>query len=31
MRSLDEIRADIIALEKEIDGLLDEILRGGMQ
>jgi type I restriction enzyme M protein len=29
MRSLDEIRADIIALEKETDGLLDEILKGG--
>ena len=28
MRTLDEIRADIIALEKETDGLLDEILKG---
>ena len=26
MRSLEEIRADILALEKETDGLLDEIL-----
>jgi type I restriction enzyme M protein len=26
MRSLDEIRADILALEKETEGLLDEIL-----
>ena len=29
MRTLDEIRADIIALEKETDGLLDEITGGG--
>lgn len=29
MRTLEEIRADILALEKETDGLLDEIL-GGM-
>ena len=28
MRTLDEIRADIIALERETDGLLDEILKG---
>jgi len=28
MRTLDEIRADIIALEKETDGLLDEIIGG---
>ena len=26
MRSLEEIRADILVLEKETDGLLDEIL-----
>ncbi len=26
MRTLEEIRADILALEKETDGLLDEIL-----
>ena len=26
MRSLEEIRADILAMEKESDGLLDEIL-----
>lgn len=31
MRSLEEIRADILALEKETDGLLDEILRGAKQ
>ena len=29
MRTLDAIRADIIALEKETDGLLDEITGGG--
>jgi type I restriction enzyme M protein len=28
MRSLDEIRADILALEQETDGLLDEIIGG---
>jgi type I restriction enzyme M protein len=28
MRSLEEIRADILALERETDGLLDEILGG---
>jgi len=31
MRTLDEIRADIIALEKETDGLLDEILNPGKE
>ncbi len=29
MRTLDEIRADIVALEKETDGLLDEIIGDG--
>jgi len=29
MRSLEEIRADIIALEKETEGMLDEIIGGG--
>ena len=29
MRTLEEIRADILALEKETEGLLDEILGGG--
>jgi len=29
MRSLEEIRADILALEKETDGLLQEIIGGG--
>ena len=29
MRTLEEIRADILALEKETDGLLPEILGGG--
>jgi type I restriction enzyme M protein len=28
LRSLDEIRADIVALEKETGGLLDEIVKG---
>jgi type I restriction enzyme M protein len=31
LRSLEEITADILALEKETDGLLDEIIRGGKQ
>jgi type I restriction enzyme M protein len=32
LRSLEEIRADILALEKETDGLLDELLgKGGRQ
>jgi type I restriction enzyme M protein len=31
MRSLDEIRADILALEKETDGLLGEILGAGAE
>jgi len=31
MRSLDEIRADILALEKETEGLLDEILGGAKE
>jgi hypothetical protein len=30
MRSLDEIRADILALEKETDGLLTEIIGAGI-
>ena len=29
MRTLQELRADILALEKETDGLLPEILGGG--
>jgi len=29
MRTLEEIRADILALEKETEGLLDEIIGGG--
>ena len=29
MRSLEEIRADILALEEESEGVLDEIIRGG--
>ena len=29
LRSLEEIRADILALEKETDGLLDEIIGRG--
>ena len=29
LRTLDEIRADILALEKETEGLLGEIIRGG--
>jgi type I restriction enzyme M protein len=29
LRSLEEIRADILALEKETEGLLSEILGGG--
>jgi len=29
MRSLDEIRADILAVERETDGLLEEIIGGG--
>jgi type I restriction enzyme M protein len=29
LRSLEEIRADILALEKETEGLLDEIIGGG--
>jgi type I restriction enzyme M protein len=28
LRSLEEIRADILALEKETEGLLDEIIGG---
>ena len=30
MRTLAEIRADILALEKETEGLLGEILLGGL-
>jgi type I restriction enzyme M protein len=29
LRTLDAIRADILAVEKEADGLLDELLKGG--
>ena len=29
LRTLDEIRADIIAAEEEAEGLLDELLTGG--
>jgi type I restriction enzyme M protein len=29
LRTLDEIRADIITVEKEAEGLLDELLKGG--
>ena len=29
LRTLDEIRADILAVEKEAEGLLDELLKGG--
>jgi type I restriction enzyme M protein len=29
LRTLEEIRADIVALEKETEGLLDEIIGGG--
>ncbi len=29
LRSLEEISADILALEKETEGLLDEIVKGG--
>ena len=28
LRTLDEIRADILAVEKEAEGLLDELLAG---
>jgi type I restriction enzyme M protein len=31
LRTIDEIRADILALEKETGGLLDEIIGGGKQ
>jgi type I restriction enzyme M protein len=31
LRTLDEIRADIVALEKETEGLLGEIVKGGAQ
>jgi type I restriction enzyme M protein len=31
LRSLEEIRADILALEKETEGLLDEILGGNLK
>ncbi|MGH9931756.1 MAG: type I restriction-modification system subunit M [Pyrinomonadaceae bacterium] len=30
LRTLDEIRADIVALEKETEGLLEEIVKGNM-
>ena len=29
LRTLAEIRADILAVEKEAEGLLDELLKGG--
>ena len=29
LRTLDAIRADILAVEKEAEGLLDELLKGG--
>ena len=31
LRSLEEISADILAIEKEAEGLLDGLLVGGMQ
>jgi type I restriction enzyme M protein len=31
LRTLDEIRADILALEKETEGLLSEIVKGGKE
>ncbi|CDS51080.1 Type I restriction-modification system, DNA-methyltransferase subunit M [Polaromonas sp. CG9_12] len=31
LRTLDEIRADILAIEQEADGLLDGLLKGGAQ
>jgi len=31
LRTLEEIRADILAVEKETEGLLDEIIGGGIQ
>jgi type I restriction enzyme M protein len=31
LRTLEEIRADILAVEKEAEGLLDELLKGGHQ
>jgi type I restriction enzyme M protein len=31
LRTLDEIRADILALERETEGLLNEIVGGGSQ
>ena len=31
LRTLEEIRADILAVEKEAEGLLDELLKGGTQ
>ncbi|MGA2889607.1 MAG: N-6 DNA methylase [Terracidiphilus sp.] len=31
LRSLEEIRADIVALEEETDGLLEEVLAGGAE
>jgi len=30
MCMLNEIRADIVAVEKEADGLLDQVLKGGV-
>ncbi len=30
LRTLEEIRADILAVQKEAEGLLDELLKGGM-
>lgn len=31
LRTLQEIRSDILAVEKESEGLLDELLKGGAQ
>ena len=31
LRTLDEIRADILAIEEEAGGLLDGLLKGGSQ
>ena len=31
LRTLEQIRADILALEKETEGLLDELLDGGVE
>ena len=31
LRTLDEIRADILAIEKEAEGLLDDLLKVGVK